>query len=100
MQKTGAYGIVSPMKTDIQADNYRLVIFEDVTAGKSFLIASTIKTEKKGTFEGKEYPLFHIEISSASHPFYTGQSKIVDSAGRVEKFKARFAKAKSPKTAA
>ena len=81
------------MKKEIHPDNYRLVIFEDVTAGKRFLLASTILTEKTDKWEdGKEYPLFQVEISSASHPFYTGQSKIVDTAGRVEKFRARVAK--------
>jgi len=85
------------MKKEIHPDNYRLVIFEDVTAGKRFLLASTINTEKKDKWDdGKEYPLFQVEISSASHPFYTGQSKIVDTAGRVEKFRARTAK-KAPK---
>ena len=80
------------MKKDIHPKNNRLVIFEDVTAGKRFLLASTIDTSQTDKFEGKEYPLFKVEISSASHPFYTGQSKIVDTAGRVEKFKARTAK--------
>lgn len=80
------------MKTDIHPDNYRLVIFEDVTAGKRFLIASTVQTSKTDKWEdGKEYPLYQVEISSASHPFYTGQSKIVDTAGRVDKFKKRAA---------
>lgn len=86
------------MKKDIHPDNQRLVIFEDVTAGKRFLLASTIHTDKTDKFDdGKEYPLFQVEISSASHPFYTGQSKIVDTAGRVEKFKARTAKSKKSK---
>lgn len=81
------------MKKDIHPEGQRLVIFEDVTAGKRFLLASTIETAQTDKFDdGKVYPLFQIEISSASHPFYTGQSKIVDTAGRVEKFKARTAK--------
>jgi large subunit ribosomal protein L31 len=81
------------MKKDIHPDNQRLVIFEDVTAGKRFLLNSTVHTTQTDKFDdGKEYPLFQVEISSASHPFYTGQSKIVDTAGRVEKFKARTAK--------
>ena len=86
------------MKKDIHPADYRQVIFEDSTSGKSFLIGSTIKTSKTAKFEGKEYPVFHVEISSASHPFYTGQSKTIDTAGRVEKFKTRAASAK-PKTA-
>ncbi|MBI5470354.1 type B 50S ribosomal protein L31 [Candidatus Kaiserbacteria bacterium] len=82
------------MKKDIHPADYRLVIFEDVTAGKRYLLSSTIVTDKTDKMDGKEYPLFQVEISSASHPFYTGQSKIVDTAGRVEKFKARTAAAK------
>ena len=85
------------MKKDIHPKENRMVIFEDVTAGKRFLVASTIKTDKSDKMDGKEYPLFQVEISSASHPFYTGQSKVIDTAGRVEKFKARTAKAKKSK---
>ena len=78
------------MKKDIHPEGYRPVIFEDVTAGTRFLIASTIETVKTDTWDdGKEYPLFQVEISSASHPFYTGQSKVIDTAGRVDKFKKR-----------
>lgn len=91
------YGIAT-MKKEIHPENYRFVIFEDVTAGKRFLIGSTIATDKTDTWDnGKEYPLFQVEISSASHPFYTGQSKTIDTAGRVERFKARAAKAKAKK---
>ena len=85
------------MKKNIHPDNSRLVIFEDVTAGKRFLLTSTVHTEKTDKMDGKEYPLFQVEISSASHPFYTGQSKIVDTAGRVEKFKLRTAASKAKK---
>ncbi|PIR82751.1 type B 50S ribosomal protein L31 [Candidatus Kaiserbacteria bacterium CG10_big_fil_rev_8_21_14_0_10_59_10] len=84
------------MKKDIHPAEYRAVIFEDVTAGKRFLIGSTIATEEADTWEdGKTYPLYKVEISSASHPFYTGQAKTIDTAGRVEKFKARTAAAKA-----
>lgn len=84
------------MKKGIHPDSYRSVIFEDVTSGKRFLIGSTIESSKIDTFDdGKEYPVVQVEISSASHPFYTGTSKTIDTAGRVEKFKARMAK-KSP----
>lgn len=70
-----------------------MVIFEDVTSGKRFLIGSTIETAKTDKWDdGKEYPVFQVEISSASHPFYTGTSKTIDTAGRVEKFKQRIAK--------
>ncbi len=81
------------MKKDLHPEEYRTVIFEDVTSGKRFLIGSTIATDKTDKWEdGKEYPVFQVEISSASHPFYTGQSKTIDTAGRVEKFKQRIAK--------
>jgi len=81
------------MKKDIHPADYRPVIFEDVTSGKRFLISSTIKTTKNTKWEdGKEYPTHEVEISSASHPFYTGTAKTVDSAGRVERFKTRAAK--------
>ncbi len=83
------------MKADIHPAEYRGVIFEDVSSGARFLIASTVETNEKSKWtDGKEYPLLKVEISSASHPFYTGQSKVVDTAGRVEKFKARRAAAK------
>ena len=78
------------MKKDIHPKEYRDVIFEDVTSGKRFLIGSTIATEKSDKWEdGKQYPVFQVEISSASHPFYTGISKTIDTAGRVDKFKKR-----------
>lgn len=83
------------MKKEIHPDTYRTVIFEDVTSGKRFLIGSTIDTDKTDKWDdGKEYPVFQVEISSASHPFYTGTSKTIDTAGRVEKFKARAAASK------
>ena len=81
------------MKADIHPANYRSVIFRDSGSGVSFLIGSTVQTKETGTFEGKEYPQVTIEISSASHPFYTGTDRTIDKAGRVEKFKARRAAA-------
>ena len=88
------------MKKDIHPKDYRQVIFDDVTSGKRFLIASTVKTTKNSKWEdGKEYPTYEVEISSASHPFYTGTAKIVDTAGRVERFKARTAAGQSKKAA-
>ena len=88
------------MKKEIHPADQRLVIFEDVTAGKRYLLASTVSTERNDKWDdGKEYPLYQVEISSASHPFYTGQSKIVDTAGRVEKFRARSAAAATKQTA-
>jgi len=82
------------MKKDIHPDNYRLVIFLDTASGERFLLSSTVETKETAEWDdGKEYPLAKVEMSSASHPFYTGVEKVVDTAGRVEKFKARFAKA-------
>lgn len=78
------------MKADIHPENYRKVIFHDNSSGERFLFGSTIETEKTDTWEdGKEYPVAYVEVSSASHPFYTGNEKVMDTAGRVEKFKAR-----------
>ena len=84
------------MKKEIHPKEYRPVIFNDVTSGKRFLISSTVAAEKKAKWEdGKEYPVFQVEISSASHPFYTGHAKTIDTAGRVEKFKTRAAAKKT-----
>lgn len=82
------------MKTDIHPENYRLVIFKDNSSGERFLIGSTIETTETDTWtDGKEYPLTTVDVSSASHPFYTGQEKVMDTAGRVDRFKQRMAKA-------
>ncbi len=75
------------MKTDIHPTNYRQVIFEDIASGESFLIGSTVRTNETGTFEGKEYPKVIVEISSKSHPFYTGEERTLDKTGRVERFR-------------
>jgi large subunit ribosomal protein L31 len=83
------------MKKEIHPENHRKVIFLDDSSGEKFLIASTVRTEETGKWEdGTEYPLTHVEISSASHPFYTGKENVVDTAGRVEKFKARMQQSK------
>ena len=83
------------MKDSIHPKNYRKVIFEDVSSGERFLIGSTIETDEMAVWKDKkEYPTVKIEISSASHPFYTGKETVVDTAGRVEKFKRRAAAAK------
>ncbi len=82
------------MKKEIHPENYRPVIFADNSSGAKFLISSTIVTKETAKWtDGKDYPVFHVEISSASHPFYTNQDKTIDTAGRVEKFKNRQAKA-------
>ena len=86
------------MKKDIHPQNYRPVLFIDNSNGAEFVISSTVETEEtaksKKSKDKKEYPVYRLEISSASHPFYTGNEKILDTAGRVEKFKARQAAAK------
>ncbi len=86
------------MKKDIHPKNYRPVLFVDNSNGAEFIISSVVETKEKGKAkDGKEYPLYRLEISSASHPFYTGQEKNLDTAGRAEKFKARVAKAANSK---
>ncbi len=82
------------MKKDIHPAQYRPVVFEDLASGAQFLIGSTIATTATATFEGKEYPKAIVEISSKSHPFYTGEDRTLDKAGRVERFKQRAAKKK------
>ena len=72
---------------------YEFVIFKDFSTGFSFLTRSTRGSDKTMKWEdGKEYPLIEVEISSASHPFYTGQQRLVDSAGRIDKFKRKYSK--------
>ncbi|UOF94022.1 MAG: type B 50S ribosomal protein L31 [Bordetella sp.] len=71
--------------------NYREVIFLDVQTGKKFITRSTVQTEEKIEFNEKTYPLFKCDVTSESHPFYTGAQTRVVEAGRVEKFRARFA---------
>ncbi|HNS16660.1 MAG TPA: type B 50S ribosomal protein L31 [Bacteroidales bacterium] len=81
------------MKKDIHPKDYRLVVFKDMSNGYSFLSHSTAKTKETILWEdGKEYPLIKLEISHTSHPFFTGKMKLVDTAGRVDKFKSRYQK--------
>ena len=78
------------MKTDIHP-KYEAVVFRDLASGKSFLTRSTVGSGKTIEWEdGNTYPVIDVEISSESHPFYTGKQRIMDSAGRVEKFNQRF----------
>ena len=77
------------MKADIHPD-YREVLFHDLSCDFKFITRSTIQTKDKIVKDGKEYPLAKIEVSSESHPFYTGTQKIMDTAGRVEKFRQKF----------
>lgn len=93
MPSWGRFDIVARMKADIHPADYRLVIFEDIASGEKFLVGSTVKTTETGTFEGKEYPKVTVEISSKSHPFYTGEDRTLDKTGRVERFKQRAQKA-------
>ncbi len=82
------------MKKDIHPTTYRQVIFEDLASGAQFLIGSTVRTSEKGTYQGKEYSKMVVEISSKSHPFYTGEDRSLDTTGRVERFKQRASKKK------
>ena len=78
------------MKADIHPD-YREVVFQDVTSDFKFLTRSTLSSKETTKWkDGNEYPLVKIDISSASHPFYTGQNKIMDTSGRVDKFRKRY----------
>jgi len=78
------------MKKDIHPE-YRDVVFQDLSSDFSFLTRSTVKTRETVTWEdGKEYPLVKVEVSSRSHPFYTGKQNIVDTAGRVDRFRRKY----------
>ena len=80
------------MKKDIHPKEYRLVAFRDMSNGLTWLTKSTVNSREKEVIDGVEYPLFKVEISSTSHPFYTGKVTLVDSAGRVDKFMTRYGK--------
>ncbi len=81
------------MKKDIHPKEYRLVVFKDMSNEYTFLSKSTIQTKETIVWEdGLEYPLVKLEISHTSHPFYTGKMKLIDTAGRVDKFKSRYKK--------
>ncbi len=86
------------MKKSLHPDNYRLVVFEDLNNGFRFLTRSTVAAEEKTKWDdGKEYPLVKVHITSASHPFFTGEERILDIEGRVDKFKARAAAGQASK---
>ena len=79
------------MKKEIHPKDYRLVVFKDMSNGETFVTRSTVSSRDKITMDdGKEYPLIKVEISNTSHPFYTGKMKLVDTAGRVDKFMNRY----------
>lgn len=83
------------MKKDIHPENYRLVVFKDMSNDHMFLTRSTADSKETITWEdGNEYPLLKLEISNMSHPFYTGKMKLVDTAGRIDKFRNRYEKKK------
>ena len=78
------------MKKDIHPANYREVVFKDMSNEETFITRSTIATRETITIDGKEYPLVKLEITSSSHPFFTGKQKLVDTGGRVAKFNKKF----------
>ena len=79
------------MKKEIHPDDYRLVVFQDISCDYTFITRSTVKTSDTIKWEdGKEYPLYKLEISDRSHPYFTGKQNLVDSAGRIEKFNRKY----------
>lgn len=83
------------MKKGIHPENYRMVVFKDISCDYAFITKSTVPTRDKIVWEdGKEYPLVKLEISNMSHPYYTGKMKLIDTAGRVDKFRNRYNKKK------
>ena len=80
------------MKKGIHPENYRLVAFKDMSNNDIFLAKSTAQTSETVSVDGVEYPLVKLEISRTSHPYYTGNAKLVDTAGRIDKFKTKYAK--------
>ena len=78
------------MKSGIHPESYRPVVFKDMSNGDMFLSRSTAATKETIEFEGETYPVVKLDISSSSHPFYTGKSTLVDTAGRVDKFNSRY----------
>lgn len=80
------------MQKGIHPENYRLVAFKDMSNEDVFITKSTVETKETIEVDGVEYPVFKMEISRTSHPFYTGKSKLIDTAGRIDKFKSKYAK--------
>ena len=78
------------MKKDIHPKNYRLVAFKDMSNEHTFITKSAVNTKETITIEGVEYPVIKLEISNTSHPFFTGKMKLLDTAGRVDKFMNRY----------
>ena len=82
------------MKKGIHPENYRTVVFKDMSNEEIFISRSTVATKETIEVNGETYPLVKLEITSASHPFYTGKQKLVDTAGRVDKFMSRYGRKK------
>lgn len=80
------------MKKGIHPENYRMVVFKDMSNEETFMTRSAADTRDTIEVDGVEYPLIKMEISSSSHPFYTGKQKLVDTAGRIDKFKTKYSK--------
>lgn len=85
------------MKKDIHPDNYRPVVFQDLNNNTTYLTRSTVASDETITLDGTEYPLVKVHITSSSHPFFTGEERILDIEGRVDKFKARAAAGQAAK---
>ena len=86
--------IIIEMKEGIHPENYRVVAFKDMSNDDIFLTKSTVDAKETIEHEGTTYPLVKLEISRTSHPFYTGKTKLIDTAGRIDKFKNRYSKLK------
>ena len=82
------------MRPNIHPENYRFVAFKDMSNNDIFISKSTVETKESIDHEGVNYPLVKLEISRTSHPYYTGKSKLVDTAGRIDKFKNKYSKFK------
>ena len=80
------------MKKGLHPENYRKVVFKDMSNDETFITRSTVQTKETIEIDGETYPLLKVEISNTSHPFYTGKSKLVDTAGRVDRFLSRYGK--------
>lgn len=87
------------MKKEFHPKNYRPVVFQDLNNNTTYLTRSTVTTDEKITLDGVEYPLVKVHISASSHPFYTGEERIVDIEGRVDRFKAQTERAKAAREA-
>lgn len=87
------------MKKDLHPKNYRLVVFQDLNNNQTYLTKSTVASDETIELDGATYPLVKVHITGSSHPFYTGEERVLDIEGRVDKFKARAAAAEKAKSA-